>query len=98
VDGISLSHDADSGQVVTVRDAGGQVPALVSSAIGANAVPSIEQIVQDFRLDCEDRHMTDESIRRYLSCLGMFLDFIRARGISSLEVDRQVLKSAARCN
>jgi integrase/recombinase XerD len=47
---------------------------------------SLENLLHEYHLDCLDRGMTDESIRRYESCLGIFLDFLKDVKVSILEV------------
>jgi len=42
--------------------------------------------------DCELRGMTEESIRRYVSSLKIFMNFLKVRGLGVYEVDVHVLK------
>ncbi|MEM3815242.1 MAG: tyrosine-type recombinase/integrase [Candidatus Bathyarchaeia archaeon] len=42
--------------------------------------------------DCKLRGMTEESIRRYLSSVKIFLNFIRSRGLTVANVDLHVLR------
>jgi len=55
-------------------------------------VSDLKTLVEEFCDDCRLRNMTAESIRRYKSCLSIFGAFLRNKGVSIKEVDRQVLK------
>lgn len=59
-------------------------------------VPTItldsQKILEEFKQDCMDRHLTEETIARYLSPLRIFLAFIKERGMELNKVDRHVLK------
>lgn len=51
-----------------------------------------EKLLETFRQDCLDRHLTEETIAKYGSPLKIFFSFIEERGISLQQVDRHVLK------
>ena len=51
-----------------------------------------KNLVENFRQDCEDRHMTPESIRRYISAIAIFLRLLSEHEISAVRVDRHLLK------
>jgi len=55
-------------------------------------VRDLDRLIKDFCEDCGLRSMTDESIRRYRSCLGIFANFLASRGLSIKDVDKWVLK------
>lgn len=57
-----------------------------------NSSVSSQKLVETFRQDCEDRHMTPESIRRYISAITLFLHLLSERKISALSADRHLLK------
>ncbi|MEM3194464.1 MAG: tyrosine-type recombinase/integrase, partial [Candidatus Bathyarchaeia archaeon] len=49
-------------------------------------------LIEGFKRDCKLRGMTEESIRRYLSSVKIFLNFIRSRGLTVANVDLHVLR------
>jgi integrase/recombinase XerD len=51
-----------------------------------------EDLVSSFARDCALRKMTEETIRSYLKKLGVFRKFLDSRGLTFLQVDREVLK------
>ena len=52
-----------------------------------------EELLEDFRRDCEDRHMAESTIRRYATGLHCFFAFLRESKTPVLQVDRHVLKN-----
>ncbi|MEM2578469.1 MAG: tyrosine-type recombinase/integrase, partial [Candidatus Bathyarchaeia archaeon] len=50
------------------------------------------KLIEGFKRDCKLRGMTEESIRRYLSSVKIFLNFIRSRGLTVANVDLHVLR------
>lgn len=44
-----------------------------------------------FKSDCRNRHLTEETIRRYVSAVKMLLIFFEERGKTALDVDRHIL-------
>jgi integrase/recombinase XerD len=55
-------------------------------------VPEVKTLIEGFCYDCKLRDMTDESIRRYRSCLSIYGGFLHGKGVSVGDVDRLVLK------
>lgn len=55
-------------------------------------VQDLDRLIEGFCEDCRLRNMTDESIRRYRSCLDIFANFLASRGLSIKDVDKWVLK------
>lgn len=53
---------------------------------------SVPRLVADFTKDSHLRGMTDESIRRYNSCLRVFLDFLAKNNINLFNVSREDLR------
>ncbi len=51
-----------------------------------------QKLVEEFKQDCMDRHLTEETIAKYLSPLRIFLAFIKDKGIMVNQVDKHVLK------
>jgi len=49
-------------------------------------------LIDGFSRDCKLRGMTEESIRRYVSSLKIFMNFLKVRGLGVYEVDVHVLK------
>ncbi|MEM2241667.1 MAG: phage integrase N-terminal SAM-like domain-containing protein [Candidatus Bathyarchaeia archaeon] len=49
-------------------------------------------LVEGFIRDCRLRGMTEESIRRYVSSLKIFMEFLESRGFSISDVDVKVLR------
>jgi len=49
-------------------------------------------LIDGFSRDCKLRGMTEESIRRYVSSLKIFMNFLKVRGLGVYEVDAHVLK------
>ena len=54
---------------------------------------SVDALLEEFHTDCLDRGMTTESIRRYESCLGIYLGFLKGqeRKVTILEVGNDEL-------
>ncbi len=50
------------------------------------------RLLEAFRQDCLDRHLTEETIAKYMSPLKIFLDFVGVKGASLKQVDRHVLR------
>jgi len=55
-------------------------------------VRDLDRLIEDFCEDCGLKNMTNESIRRYRSCLEIFAIFLASRGLSIKDVDKWVLK------
>ena len=51
------------------------------------------ELIEEFCEDCRLRNMTDESIRRYKSCLQIFAKFLAEKGVRIVDVDKKVLKA-----
>ena len=49
-------------------------------------------LIEDFKQDCFQRGMTAESTRRYISCLRIFLRWLKARRADVREVDKFLLR------
>jgi len=52
-----------------------------------------KELIEEFCEDCRLRNMTDESIRRYKSCLQIFAKFLADRGVRIVDVDKKVFKA-----
>jgi len=52
-----------------------------------------KEFIEEFCEDCRLRNMTDESIRRYKSCLQIFAKFLADRGVRVVNVDKKDLKA-----
>ena len=52
-----------------------------------------KELIEEFCEDCRLRNMTDESIRRYKSCLQIFAKFLADRGVRVVDVDKKDLKA-----
>ncbi|MEM3757971.1 MAG: tyrosine-type recombinase/integrase [Candidatus Bathyarchaeia archaeon] len=50
------------------------------------------KLIEGFKRDCKLRGMTEESIRRYLSSVRIFLNFIKFRGLTVANVDLHALR------
>lgn len=50
------------------------------------------KLLLEFEEDCQDRHLTDETIGRYKSPLKLFFSFLKDRNKTILDVDKHVLK------
>lgn len=75
--------EAEDSKMITDAAANQQI----QSSTGRN------NFLDSFREDCLDRHLSEETIRRYLSSIQIFMQFIEANNNTSLEqVDRHVLK------
>ena len=51
------------------------------------------ELIEEFCEDRRLRNMTDESIRRYRSCLQIFAKFLADRGVRVVDVDKKDLKA-----
>ncbi len=47
------------------------------------------QIIEDFKADCKIRGMTNETIRRYLSSIGIFTDFLKRKGVKFEDISKK---------
>jgi len=50
-----------------------------------------QQLLELFVEDCQDRQLTNETIRRYRSSIKQYLTYLEQRGISILNVDKHTL-------
>jgi site-specific recombinase XerD len=54
---------------------------------------SNKELIDEFHKDCELQDLTDETIRRYMSCILIFQnDFLAPQQISLVEVNKEILK------
>ncbi len=51
-----------------------------------------DELVELFRAECLRRNMEEESTRRYISCFGIFLDFLKERNVFVLDVTKKELE------
>ena len=51
------------------------------------------ELIRQYKEDCEIRGMSPESLRRYISSLKIFNQYLRERHIDLLNVDRNILRS-----
>lgn len=54
-------------------------------------LPTSQQLLKMFTLDCQDRHLTDETVRRYLSSIKQYMTYLEQHGFRLLEADKHVL-------
>jgi len=59
---------------------------------GQHLHPSSRKLIEGFEQDCLDRGLGGETVRRYLSALGIFSRFAESHDISLLDVDKRVLR------
>lgn len=71
---------------------GGAVRQSPQSYIADEAVIGSE-LIKRFKEDCQMRGMSPESLRRYVSNLKIFNEYLEANGLDMLSVDRNVLRS-----
>jgi len=67
---------------------------LSEAAISGSGLQS--NLLDDYTSDCELQGLTPESIRRYLSSLGIFLDFINRKELDIFQVEKEALKDFIR--
>ncbi len=68
----------------------------ITQTIAEASSVDAKTLLLGFREDCRLRGMTSESIRRYLSNDGIFVKYIESRGVSLLQVGREILKDFLR--
>jgi integrase/recombinase XerD len=61
--------------------------------LSLETLPNSMALINDFGRDCKLRGMTEESIRRYVSSLKIFTNYLDGRGLSVYDVDVHVLKN-----
>ena len=52
----------------------------------------VERLIEDFREDCVLRGMSEESIRKYISAIRIFTQFLKDKQLEFADVDKNVLK------
>ena len=57
---------------------------------------AVERLIRDFREDCILRGMSEESVRKYVSAIRIFSQFLKDRGFSFADVDKNVLREFLR--
>lgn len=57
----------------------------------ASTRPTLDALREEFHRDCLDRGMASESVRRYESCFGTFLDFLAEQDVDVLDVGNEQL-------
>lgn len=57
---------------------------------------AVERLISDFREDCILRGMSKESVRKYVSAIRIFSQFLKDRGFSFADVDKNVLREFLR--
>ena len=62
---------------------------------GLNQV-AVERLISDFREDCLLRGMSEESVRKYVSAIRIFSQFLKDRGLGFADVDKNVLRQFLR--
>lgn len=53
---------------------------------------SKEELLKEFEADCKLRGMTAESIRRYMSCIGIYYEFLDDEGYELLKLNKALLR------
>lgn len=51
-----------------------------------------ERLIEDFREDCVLRGMSEESVRKYISAIRIFTQFLKDKQLEFADVDKNVLK------
>ncbi len=57
---------------------------------------AVERLISDFREDCLLRGMSEESVRKYVSAIRIFSQFLKDRGLGFGDVDKNVLREFLR--
>ena len=52
----------------------------------------VERLIEDFREDCVLKGMSEESIRKYISAIRIFTQFLKDKQLEFADVDKNVLK------
>jgi len=52
----------------------------------------LERLIDDFREDCILRGMSEESVRKYISAVRIFIHFLRGKKLKFSDVDKNVLR------
>jgi len=55
-----------------------------------------ERLLEDFSEDCLLKNMSEETVRKYISAIRIFIDFLRERGLSLEDADKHVLREFLR--
>lgn len=69
-----------------------EIPVESGKADALKPIPANDKLLELFESDCQDRHLTDETIGRYKSPLKLFFTFLKGRNQTILDVDKHVLK------
>ncbi len=51
-----------------------------------------DTLISEFRLDCQDRGFTAETVRRYCGIVRMFIDFMKEHSKNITQVDKHILR------
>jgi len=55
-----------------------------------------ERLLEDFKEDCLLKNMSEESVRKYISAIRIFVEFLRERGLDLRDADKHVLREFLR--
>jgi site-specific recombinase XerC len=67
---------------------------LISTGVPQCAqTTTTDDLIRSYKDDCELKGMSAESIRRYISSIKIFIQYLNENGISSLDADRDSLRS-----
>jgi len=58
-----------------------------------DSVDTSAELIRQYKEDCEIRGMSPESLRRYISSLKIYNQYLRGRHLDLLNVDRNILRS-----
>ncbi|MEM2291901.1 MAG: tyrosine-type recombinase/integrase [candidate division WOR-3 bacterium] len=52
----------------------------------------IKRLIEDFREDCILKNMSEETVRKYISAIRIFVNFLRERKLSLKDADKNILR------
>ena len=57
-----------------------------------DSLPDINYLIEEYKDDCERRGLTRETIRRYLSSIGIFFEYLEKNELDLFSSDRDILR------
>jgi integrase/recombinase XerD len=58
----------------------------------SESLPDIKYLIEEYKDDCERRGLTRETIRRYLSSIGIFVQYLEENELDLITSDRDILR------
>jgi site-specific recombinase XerD len=82
---------AEGGLVIKSRNSEGELVRINDDKTIESSLISTE-LIKRYKEDCEMKGMSKESVRRYLSSINIFIQFLNEKEIDLLGLDRELLR------